>query len=88
VSYVIYHTTSKHRFETRNGSVWPLERTAKAVKTKNKLGDEWKVASYGDWQADDHEIEVKSVMGGTVKIKASNKGSRASDPSMEGYWTL
>ena len=88
MSYVIYHTTGKHRFETRNGSTWAEERTAKSVKTKNKLGDEWKVASYSDWQADDHMVEVQSVMGGTVKIRSSDRGRRASDPSMEGYWTM
>lgn len=88
MAYVIYHTTSKHRFNTRNGSTWSEQRVAKSVKTKNKLGDEWKVATYEEWQANDPMIEVKSVMGGTVMIRASDKGSRASDPSMEGYWTL
>lgn len=86
--YVIYHATSKHRFRIRTGSVWELERTAKAVKTKNKLGDEWIVAEYSDWVANDHEIEVISVMtGNPVKIRASERGNPAVDPSMEGHWT-
>lgn len=34
-------------------------------------------------------MEVRSLMTGTmVRIRAQDRGSRASDPSMEGYWTL
>lgn len=34
-------------------------------------------------------VEVRSLMTGTmVRIRAQDRGSRASDPSMEGYWTM
>ena len=94
MSYVIYNNRTKHRLETPNASSWAEQRIAKAVLTKaiksgKAVEGEWTVASYDDWRAVDTEIEVISVMSGKpVKIRQSDRGSRASDPSMEGYWTL
>lgn len=94
MSYVIYHATRKTRFMTPQGNQsFATERTAKGVLTKMVNAailrrEDWIVASYDDWRAADHEIEVRSVMGGIVKIKASDKGSRTSDPSMEGYFSM
>lgn len=89
MSYVIYNTKTKELFPSLRRTTYTFERDAKSVKTKKKLGAEWKVAPYADWVADDHMVEVISLMNGKpVQIRASSVGCRASDPSMEGYWTM
>lgn len=35
----------------------------------------------------DHDVEVTSLMGGTVRIKASERGGPC-DPSTERYWSM
>lgn len=97
MAYVIYNEKTCKRYETamRTAS-WAQKGSAKSVLTKAiksgdiKNGDDWKVGTYEEWQANDRDIEVISAMDGKTvcKIKASEKGNRVSDPSMEGYWTM
>lgn len=90
MSFVIYNAKTFHRHKTANGDqTFSLERVAKAVRTKANLDpQQWIVASWDDWRKADVEIEVNSVMGGKVKIRSSERGNAAVDPSMEGYWSM
>lgn len=90
MSFVIYNakTFARHKASVSGAQSFPHERVAKAVRTKAKLDPaEWLVADYDTWCAADPEVEVDSVMGGKVKIRASERGNPAVDPSMEGYWS-
>lgn len=90
MSFVIYNAKTFHRHKTANGDQsFSLERVAKAVRTKANLDPAvWLIADYDTWRAADPEVEVNSVMGGKVKIRASERGNPAVDPSMEGYWSM
>lgn len=94
MSYVIYNTRTKIRHQTaKRHASFGTKRTAKGILTKAinagelKVPAEWVVASYEEWQAADHKIEVISAFDGKTKImiNASDKGS-CTDPSMDVYW--
>lgn len=98
MSFVIYNTRTYARMKSPSSrqQLFETERAAKTIRTKvlKKEGAtpdeaaEWVVAEYSVWQAADPEIEVISVMSQKpVKIKASQRGNPAVDPSMEGHWT-
>ena len=87
--------TSWKRHTNKNGDyMWASERTAqrmltRAVNAGEIKAGEWQVMSVDAFAKAEPMVEVKSVMtGNPVMIRASARGSRASDPSMEGYWTL
>lgn len=99
MSFVIYNTATLKRMPSPHSGqmLFPSERVAKTIRTKvlkgsNTSAEEvalWKVAPIDEWVAADKDIVVKSAMDGRdVTIKASNRGCRASDPSLEGYWTM
>lgn len=98
MSWVIYNTTN---FRLWNGNQYgpkhyETERAAKAQFTKLTKGlrailkdSEWAIASYDDFNAMDPTVTVISLMSGKpVLIKASQRGRVATDPSMDGYWTM
>ena len=89
MSFVIYNVRTFRRHKASNGGeTFEHERVAKAVRTKAKLDPVvWVVASYEAWRAAEPMVEVESVMGGKVMIRASERGNPAVDPSMEGHWT-
>jgi hypothetical protein len=99
VSYVIYNTETLQRMKSPSSGqqTFETERVAKTIRTKvlkkvdasESEAAEWVVAEYSAWQTADVMITVKSLMNGAdVQIRKSQRGSRASDPSMEGYWTM
>ncbi len=96
--FVIYNTKDfylwcgPNHYSTR---YYATARAAKAQLTKLTKGpsavlkeDEWAVASVDEFRMMEPEVEVKSVMGGTVKVRASERGNPALDPGMEGYWSM
>lgn len=99
-SYVIYHKKSFTLLESpgRGQRSFPSERVAKTILTKsvntNHVAnrDDWVIATYQQWEAADPDVIVYSVFDlnneHPITIKKSQRGSRASDPSMEGYHTL
>lgn len=97
MSFVIYNTTSFSlwRGNSYSAKSYATERAAKAQLTKLTKGlmavleeGEWAVASADEFRTMEPEVEVKSVMGGTVKVRASERGNPALDPSMEGYYCM
>lgn len=88
--FVIYNIHTLKLAKTRAGqTMFRRLGTARTIRSKQKLSmDEWKVATVSEWEQADYEIEVKSLMtGGLCKIRKSQRGNPASDPSMEGHWT-
>lgn len=65
------------------------ERGAKISFTRKGYDQEkYAITSLKDFYDNvDKDVEVQSLMGGTVKIKASRRGT-ACDPSTERYWTM
>lgn len=88
--FVIYHAKNKFLMQTRNGSHFAMERTAKAVLTKAiKAGKakegEYIVASADDWHKADEMVTVTNILTGKeVQIRASERGG-CCDPSTERY---
>ncbi len=48
----------------------------------------FKVMTSDEWRAGDGYVEVETIHGSTVKIRLSERGNPALDPSMEGYWCM
>lgn len=95
VTHYIVNKTSWRRHTNQSGVyLWSSERTAHRMFTRacnagEIKADEWQVMSADEFAKAEPMVEVKSAMtGNPVMIRASSRGSRASDPSMEGYWTM
>ena len=90
--FVIYNVDTMKLVKARSGqTTFPRQSVARTVRTKLRLDtNEWKVDTYDNWAEIDAqtEIEVISMMTQQpVKIRKSQRGNPASDPSMEGHWT-
>ena len=94
IHYIVNKTSWQRHTNKAGASSWVSERTAqrmltRAVNAGEIKAGEWQVMSTDAFSKAEPMVEVKSVMtGNPVMIRASARGSRASDPSMEGYWTL
>lgn len=89
MAYVIYNTKTLRRFESRQtNGFFELERTAKATKTRNKLGEDWKVATVSEYDAADVMVEVKNLQSGKPALIRKSEVGTCCDPSTERYWQM
>lgn len=76
---------------TRKGykSYSTVGRAQAALKKLGLDTEQYEAMSAEDWIAGDTDVTVKNLMSGReVTIKRSERGNPATDPSMEGYFTM
>ena len=89
MAYVIYNTKTLRRYSSSlTSGIFELERNAKSTKTRNKLGEDWVVATQEQYEAADVMVEVTNLHSGKPAMIRKSEVGTCVDPSTERYWTM
>ena len=96
MEYIVFSIASWKIYRFVDGRQAIYNTRLKAVAQHTRLvnqrlitAGEWGINTYMDWSKRQPLITVQNLLTGVeVKIKASDVGNPALDPSMEGYWTM